>query len=119
MNPLFSVNDFLSRLSRRMTEWLSSPLAAPACVLLMVIWGAWAWRLHFSDASQLVFSTVTSALSTWLLFVLLHVNGKENRAMHLKLDEIIRSQDNARNDFRRAETATDAVLEELAKDECC
>lgn len=84
----------------------------------MLLWATWAWSLHFSDASQLVFSTLTSALGTWLLFVLLHVQNKDSRAVNLKLDEIIRSQDEADNRFRRAETATDAALAELAKDDC-
>jgi low affinity Fe/Cu permease len=49
------------------------------------------------------------------VFLIQNTQNRDARAIHLKLDEIIKSIDNARNEMIDIEHLSDAELEKLAK----
>ncbi len=77
-----------------------------------------AWALtgplfHFSDSWQLVINTGTTVVTFIMVFVIQSTQNRETRAIHLKLDELIRCQRKARNTFADLEHSTDEELDEL------
>ncbi len=86
-----------SDLARRASHALGSAwafLAACAAVLLWLISGP---LFGFSDAWQLVINTGTTIVTFLMVFLIQNTQNRDARALHLKLDELIRSIQAARN----------------------
>lgn len=71
---------------------------------------------HYSDTWQLVINTATTILTFLAVFLIQHTQNKEGRALQLKLDELIRSNDAARNRLIDLEHCTDDELRQLQKE---
>jgi low affinity Fe/Cu permease len=94
----------------RVTRALGSFQALAASVLLVVIWVLTGPIFHFSDTWQLFINTVTTVVTFWMVFVIQNSANRESKATQLKLDEIIRSLADARNDFIKLDHAPESVL---------
>jgi low affinity Fe/Cu permease len=68
---------------------------------------------HYSDGWQLTINTVTTVVTFLMVFLIQTTQNRDARAIHLKLDELIRSTSKARNLFADLEDATDEELKEL------
>jgi low affinity Fe/Cu permease len=67
----------------------------------------------FSDSWQLVINTATTVITLWMVFVIQNSQNRDARAIHLKLDEIIRATDAARNEFIIAEKEPEERIAEV------
>jgi len=79
----------------------------------VVAWALAGPLFHFSDPWQLTINTATTIVTFLMVFLIQTTQNRDARAIHLKLDELIRSTRNARNLFADLEDATDAELKEL------
>jgi low affinity Fe/Cu permease len=80
---------------------------------VIVAWALLGPFFQWSDSWQLVVNTGTTIVTFLMVFLVQATQNRESRALHLKLDELIRSQARARNIFAALEDATDEELEEL------
>jgi low affinity Fe/Cu permease len=105
---------------RRFALWTSEALgthrAFLAACLLVAVWAATGPMFHFSDSWQLVINTGTTVVTFLMVFLIQATQNRETRALHLKLDELIRVQTRARNLFANLEHASDEELEELEQE---
>ncbi len=53
--------------------------------------------LGFSTTWQLIINTMTTVLTFLMVFIIQNTQNRDAKAMHLKLDELIRSIEPARN----------------------
>jgi low affinity Fe/Cu permease len=86
-------------IAERSARIMGTPTYFIACVVTVLIWGAWGIPAAFSDTWQLVMNTLTTVL-TWLMVALLQAS--QNRAtagLHAKLDEIVRVLPEARDEL--------------------
>ena len=96
---------FASRASVRLgSHWAF--LGACAVILL---WGLIGPLFRFSDAWQLVINTGTTIVTFLMVFLIQSTQNRDAKAIHLKLDELIRSS-KARNVFADLEDATEDEL---------
>jgi low affinity Fe/Cu permease len=102
-----------ARFALWVSETLGSPRAFAAACLVIVAWAALGPLFRFSDSWQLVVNTGTTIVTFLMIFLVQATQNRESRALHLKLDELIRSQTRARNIFASLEDATDEELGEL------
>jgi low affinity Fe/Cu permease len=86
-----------------------------ACVLI-VAWALTGPFFHFSDTWQLVINTGTTIVTFLMVFLIQSTQNRDAKAIHLKLDELIRSQQRARNVFASLEHATDDELREFEEE---
>jgi len=93
----------------RTSERVGSPWAFFASVGLMVVWLVTGPFFHFSNAWQLVINTGTTVVTFLMVFLIQATQNRDARAIHLKLDELIRSS-KARNVFADLENATEEEL---------
>lgn len=93
----------------RTSERVGSPWAFFASVGLMVVWLVTGPFFHFSNAWQLVINTGTTVVTFLMVFLIQATQNRDARAIHLKLDELIRSS-KARNIFADLENATEEEL---------
>ena len=80
---------------------------------LVVVWAITGPFFHFSDTWQLVINTGTTVVTFLMVFLIQTTQNREMRAIHLKLDELIRTQRKARDAFADLEDATDDELKLL------
>ena len=93
----------------RSSERLGSPWAFFASVMLVGGWLITGPLFHFSNAWQLVINTGTTVVTFLMVFLIQATQNRDARAIHLKLDELIRSS-KARNVFADLENATEEEL---------
>ena len=67
----------------------------------------------FSETWQLVINTSTTIITFLMVFLIQNTQNRDAMAMHLKLDELIRSIEEADNAIIRAEDETDEELADL------
>jgi low affinity Fe/Cu permease len=78
---------------------------------MVFVWAVSGPLFGFSDSWQLVINTTTTVITFWMVFVIQNSQNRDARAIHLKLDEIIRASRRARNEFIIAEKETEAQVE--------
>jgi low affinity Fe/Cu permease len=85
---------------------------ACATVLTWVVTGP---LFGFSDTWQLVINTGTTIVTFLMVFLLQNTQNRDARALHLKLDELVRSVKTARNRLIDLEDCTDEEIEQLER----
>lgn len=74
------------------------------------------WPLFgYSDTWQLVINTGTTIVTFLMVFLVQNTQNRDARALHLKLDELIRSVDAARNRLINLENCTDEELAQVER----
>jgi low affinity Fe/Cu permease len=91
------------------TKW-----AFAAAIALIVGWAASGPYFHYSDTWQLVVNTATTVVTFLIVFLIQNTQNRDARAIHLKLDEIIRSIHLAHNEMIDIEKLSDEELERLS-----
>lgn len=108
------MNDFFRKFSRRTADIVGSPWAFIVAIAVLIMWAVTGPVFHFSDTWQLVINTSTSVVTFLMVFVIQASQNRDSRALHLKLDELIRSVENARTEMIDLEERPDAELKALA-----
>ena len=111
-----SVRDRFNRVADGLTNALGSIQAVVASVLVVVLWALCGPLFGFSDTWQLVINTATTVITFWMVFVIQNSQNRDARAIHLKLDEIIRANDAARNELIVAEKEPEERLAEVERE---
>src|SRR5213592_1656597 len=106
------VRDVFRVFARRSSVILGSAWAFVVAVLIIVVWGLTGPAFHFSDTWQLIINTGTTIVTFLMVFLIQNTQNRDAKAVHLKLDEIIRALNKARNELVDLEDLSD---EELAK----
>ena len=70
---------------------------------------------QYSDTWQLVINTATTVITFLVVFLIQNTQNRDARALHLKLDEVIRAIRSARNEMISIEHLSDEELEDLTK----
>lgn len=111
-----TLRDRFNSMADAATRALGSIQAVVLSVVVVIVWALSGPLFGFSDSWQLVINTSTTVITFWMVFVIQNSQGRDARAIHLKLDEIIRANAEARNEFIVAERATEAEVEEHERD---
>jgi low affinity Fe/Cu permease len=104
---------WFTRFSTRASNLSGHYLAFVAACLIVVLWAITGPFFGFSDTWQLVINTGTTIVTFLMVFLIQHTQNRDTRAIHLKLDELIRSIEEADNEMMVAETETDEGLDSL------
>jgi low affinity Fe/Cu permease len=83
-----------------------------AC-LAIVVWAATGPLFHYSDTWQLVINTGTTIITFLMVFLIQNTQNRDMSALHLKLDELIRVSESARNKLLDLEDMTEEELEHM------
>jgi low affinity Fe/Cu permease len=82
-------------------------------VLAILVWILTGPTFHFSDTWQLIINTATTIVTFLMVFLIQNTQNRDAKAMHLKLDELIRAIKNARNELVDLEELSDEELQRL------
>src|SRR4051794_16683539 len=107
------VNGMFNTFSHRAAVAVGSPAAFILGVLGVLAWIATGPIFHYSDTWQLVINTTTTVVTFLMVFLIQNTQNRDAKAMHLKLDELIRSVTAARTRLVHLEDLSDADLNAL------
>ncbi|MEG9433557.1 low affinity iron permease family protein [Terriglobus sp. ADX1] len=108
-----SANDWFGSFAASSSGWLGSKWAFAGAGLVIVIWATTGPLFHFSDTWQLVINTGTTIVTFLMVFLIQNTQNRDARAINLKLDELIRALDKARDQMIDIENLSDLELDEL------
>jgi low affinity Fe/Cu permease len=107
------VSDAFRVFARRSSAILGSAWVFVVAVLVIVVWGATGPTFHYSDTWQLIINTGTTIVTFLMVFIIQNTQNRDAKAVHLKLDEIIRALKGARNELVDLEDFSDEDLARL------
>src|SRR5205823_1646944 len=107
------VSDAFRVFARRSSATLGSAWAFAAAILIIIVWGATGPTFGFSDTWQLVINTGTTVVTFLMVFLIQNTQNRDAKAIHLKLDELIRAIKGARNELVDLEDLSDEDLKKL------
>jgi low affinity Fe/Cu permease len=107
------VSDAFRVFAHRCSAMLGSAWAFSAAVLVILLWLVTGPVFHFSDTWQLIINTATTVVTFLMVFLIQNTQNRDAKAMHLKLDELIRAIKNARNELVDLEDLSDEELKKL------
>src|SRR6184192_4034965 len=109
------VSDAFRLFARRSSTVLGSAWAFGIAILIIVIWGLTGPAFHYSNTWQLIINTGTTIVTFLMVFLIQNTQNRDAKAAHLKLDEIIRAVEGARNELIDLEKLADEDLSSLEK----
>jgi low affinity Fe/Cu permease len=109
------VQDAFRVFARNSSIILGSAWAFTMAVLVIIIWGATGPTFHFSDTWQLIINTGTTIVTFLMVFLIQNTQNRDAKAVHLKLDELLRAIKGARNELVDLEGLSDEDLKKLEK----
>ena len=80
------------------------------------MWGVTGPMFGFSDTWQLIINTGTTIVTFLMVFLIQNTQNRDAKAVHLKLDELIRALKGARNHLVDLEKLSDNELSQLEKE---
>ena len=107
------VSDAFRLFARRSSIILGSAWAFAGAVLVILVWILTGPTFHFSDTWQLIINTATTIVTFLMVFLIQNTQNRDAKAVHLKLDEIIRALKGARNELVDLEELSDEDLKKL------
>ena len=109
------VSDAFRTFARRSSIALGSAWVFATAILVIVIWGLTGHTFHYSDTWQLIINTGTTIVTFLMVFLIQNTQSRDAKAAHLKLDELIRALESARNELIDLEKFGDEDLTSLEK----
>jgi low affinity Fe/Cu permease len=82
----------------------------------VLVWAITGPLFRFSDSWQLVINTGTTIVTFLMVFLIQNTQNRDARAIHLKLDELIRSTNAARNKLIDLEECSDEELDRIKQE---
>jgi low affinity Fe/Cu permease len=111
-----TMRDAFRRFAHRASDIVGSPAAFLAGLIVIVIWGVTGPIFRYSDTWQLIINTGTTIITFLMVFLIQNTQNRDSRAIHLKLDELIRSVHTARNELVGLEELSDEDLDEMQRE---
>lgn len=105
--------DRFGRFAGCASTWVGSKWAFVFAGFVIVVWGVSGPLFHYSDTWQLVINTGTTIVTFLMVFLIQNTQNRDARAINLKLDELIRAIDKARNHMINIENLSDMELDLL------
>jgi low affinity Fe/Cu permease len=109
------VSDAFRVFARHSASALGSAWAFCGAALIILVWILSGPIFHFSDTWQLVINTATTIVTFLMVFLIQNTQNRDAKAMHLKLDELVRAIKGARNELVNLEDLSDEELKKLEK----
>jgi low affinity Fe/Cu permease len=108
--------DAFRRFAHIASQTLGSPWAFTLAVAIVLVWAVLGPAFGFSDTWQLAINTGTTIVTFLMVFLIQNTQNRDARAMHLKLDELIKSVAGARSRFIDLEDLSDEELDALQRE---
>jgi len=110
------VNDVFRQFATMASRWMGSPPTFIVAVGSIVVWATLGPVFDYSNTWQLAINTGTTIVTFLMVFLIQNTQNRDAKALHLKLDELIRCLKGARDHLVDLEHMPDAELDELQRE---
>ena len=107
------MNELFRKFSQATSQIVGSSWAFIVAVLIILVWGITGPLFHYSDTWQLVINTGTTIITFLMVFLIQNTQNRDAKAIHLKLDELLRGVKGARTNLVDLEALSDEELDRL------
>jgi low affinity Fe/Cu permease len=108
--------DIFRKFAQRTSAMLGTPWAFIVALLIIFIWALSGSLFAFSDTWQLVINTGTTVITFLMVFLIQNTQNRDAKTIHLKLDELIRTNIDARNRIIDLEDVADDEIKNLQEE---
>jgi low affinity Fe/Cu permease len=113
---LCRIRDAFGVFARKTSAVLGSAWAFVCALLVIVVWALTGPTFHYSDTWQLIINTGTTIVTFLMVFLIQNTQNRDAKAVHLKLDELIRALEPARNKLVDLEDLSDDEMKKLEQE---
>src|SRR5712664_2865937 len=110
------MKNLFRKFAQAASQAVGSSWAFILAVVIIFVWGATGPMFHYSDTWQLVINTATTVITFLMVFVIQNTQNRDAKAIHLKLDELLRGVEGARTGLVNLEGLTHTELDALQKE---
>ncbi|HKP38253.1 MAG TPA: low affinity iron permease family protein [Pyrinomonadaceae bacterium] len=110
------MNEAFRKFAHKVSEATGTPWAFILAFTVIVVWGVTGPIFGYSDTWQLVINTGTTIITFLMVFLIQNTQNRDAKAIHLKLDELIKGVTGARTGLVDLEDMSDEELEKLHKE---
>jgi low affinity Fe/Cu permease len=107
------MNEIFHKISTKVASIAGRASTFVLAVLMIIIWLTSGPIFNFSDTWQLVINTTTTIITFLMVFLIQNTQNRDSKAMHLKLDELIKVTKAASNKLIEVEEDTDEEIDAL------
>jgi low affinity Fe/Cu permease len=91
------------------------PVSFVVALSLVIIWFLMGVILGFDDRWILIINTVATINASLMVFIIQNTQNRESKALHIKLDELIRATQEAQDELMAIELMEEEELESIRK----
>ena len=110
------MNELFRKFAQKTSQVVGTSWSFMLAVLIILVWGITGPMFHYSDTWQLVINTGTTIITFLMVFLIQNTQNRDAKAIHLKLDELIKGVKGARTGFVNLEQLSDKELEHLQEE---
>lgn len=107
--------DIFTRFTSTTSAMLGRPWVFVVALVVLILWACSGPLLGFSDTWQLIINTSTTIITFLMVFIIQNTQNRDNMAMNIKLDALMRKAGITRSDLLQAEEESDKQLEKEKK----
>ena len=109
-------HELFRRIAHATANAIGTPIAFMLALAVIIVWAALGPLFGYSDTWQLVINTGTTIVTFLVVFMIQNTQNRDSQANHMKLDELIRALDAARNAMVEVEDLPDEELARLQRE---
>ena len=110
------IQDAFGVFARKASDVLGTAWVFVCAIAIIVIWALTGHAFGYSDTWQLIINTGTTIVTFLMVFLNQNTQNRDAKAVHLKLDELIRALGPARNKLVDLEELSDDELKKLEQE---
>ncbi len=110
------VMNLFNKFANHLAKAMGSPSAFLLALLIIGVWFSTGEYFNYSESWQLFINSFTTVVTFLMVFVIQATQNRDTKTIHLKLDELIKSQKGARVGLINMDDYSDEELVMLEKD---
>jgi low affinity Fe/Cu permease len=111
-----SINALFDKGAQRTARQTGGPSTFVFAVGVVLVWAITGPVFGFSDTWQLVINTGTTIVTFLMVFLIQNTQNRDTEALQLKIDELIRVTERARNRLINLEDLTEEQLDQVKQE---
>jgi low affinity Fe/Cu permease len=107
---------WFTRIAKLASRATGRPATFGIALAVILIWALTGPIFHFSDTWQLVINTGTTIVTFLMVFLIQNTQNRDTEALQIKLDELLRSVENAHTVLLDLEELDEEEIDRVRKD---